>query len=124
MAFQIVDDILDVVATDDELGKPAGNDLVQGVYTLPVIRVLAGGGPDAEQAGRPAGPTPLRGRAGRGPRRWCGPAGRSTARSRWPAATPTTAAASLDGLSGSEAGTALVAASDHLVETVRVAGRR
>ncbi len=34
------------------------------------------------------------------------------------------AVASLDGLSGSEAGTALVAASDHLVETVRVAGRR
>jgi heptaprenyl diphosphate synthase len=40
MAFQIVDDILDVVATDEQLGKPAGNDLVQGVYTLPVIRTL------------------------------------------------------------------------------------
>jgi heptaprenyl diphosphate synthase len=42
MAFQIVDDILDVVATDEQLGKPAGNDMVQGVYTLPVIRTLAG----------------------------------------------------------------------------------
>jgi heptaprenyl diphosphate synthase len=41
MVFQIVDDILDVVATDQELGKPAGNDLVEGVYTLPVIRALA-----------------------------------------------------------------------------------
>ncbi len=41
MAFQIVDDILDVVATDEELGKPAGHDLVEGVYTLPVIRALA-----------------------------------------------------------------------------------
>jgi heptaprenyl diphosphate synthase len=41
MAFQIVDDILDVVATDEQLGKPAGNDLVEGVYTLPVIRALA-----------------------------------------------------------------------------------
>jgi len=41
MVFQIVDDILDVVATDEELGKPAGNDLVEGVYTLPVIRSLA-----------------------------------------------------------------------------------
>jgi heptaprenyl diphosphate synthase len=40
MAFQIVDDILDVVGTDEQLGKPAGNDLVQGVYTLPVIRTL------------------------------------------------------------------------------------
>ncbi len=40
MVFQIVDDILDVVATDEELGKPAGNDLVEGVYTLPVIRAL------------------------------------------------------------------------------------
>lgn len=44
MAFQIVDDILDVVATDEQLGKPAGNDMVQGVYTLPVIRTLANGG--------------------------------------------------------------------------------
>ena len=43
MAFQIIDDILDVVATDEQLGKPAGNDLVQGVYTLPVIRALHGG---------------------------------------------------------------------------------
>jgi hypothetical protein len=34
MAFQIVDDVLDVVATDEQLGKPAGNDLVEGVYTL------------------------------------------------------------------------------------------
>ncbi|MGH9277717.1 MAG: polyprenyl synthetase family protein [Acidimicrobiales bacterium] len=41
MVFQIVDDVLDVVATDEELGKPAGNDLVEGVYTLPVIRALA-----------------------------------------------------------------------------------
>ena len=41
MVFQIVDDVLDVVATDEQLGKPAGNDLVEGVYTLPVIRALA-----------------------------------------------------------------------------------
>ncbi len=41
VVFQIVDDILDVVATDEQLGKPAGNDLVEGVYTLPVIRALA-----------------------------------------------------------------------------------
>ena len=41
MTFQIVDDILDVVASDADLGKPAGNDLVEGVYTLPVIRAVA-----------------------------------------------------------------------------------
>lgn len=40
MVFQIRDDVLDVIATDEELGKPAGNDLVEGVYTLPVIRAL------------------------------------------------------------------------------------
>ena len=37
MVFQIVDDILDLTATDEQLGKPAGNDLVEGIYTLPVI---------------------------------------------------------------------------------------
>ena len=42
MAFQIVDDILDVVATDEQLGKPAGHDLVEGAYNLPVLRALAG----------------------------------------------------------------------------------
>jgi heptaprenyl diphosphate synthase len=39
--FQIVDDILDVTATDEQLGKPAGHDMVEGVYTLPVLRTLA-----------------------------------------------------------------------------------
>jgi heptaprenyl diphosphate synthase len=43
MAFQIVDDVLDVVATDAQLGKPAGHDLVEGVYTLPVLRALETG---------------------------------------------------------------------------------
>ncbi|HJP16457.1 MAG TPA: polyprenyl synthetase family protein [Acidimicrobiales bacterium] len=42
MAFQIIDDVLDLIATDAQLGKPAGNDLIEGVYTLPVIRALAG----------------------------------------------------------------------------------
>lgn len=40
--FQIIDDVLDVVATDEQLGKPAGHDLVEGVYTLPVLRALQG----------------------------------------------------------------------------------
>lgn len=47
MAFQIVDDILDLVATDEQLGKPSGHDLIEGVYTLPVIRTLASDTPEA-----------------------------------------------------------------------------
>ena len=41
MVFQIVDDILDIVETEEVLGKPSGHDMVEGVYTLPVIRALA-----------------------------------------------------------------------------------
>jgi len=37
MAFQIVDDILDFIGTEQELGKPAGSDLTQGTYTLPAL---------------------------------------------------------------------------------------
>jgi heptaprenyl diphosphate synthase len=40
MAFQIVDDILDLVASDEQAGKPTGNDLLEGIYTLPVIHAL------------------------------------------------------------------------------------
>jgi heptaprenyl diphosphate synthase len=41
MAFQIWDDIRDLVCTEEELGKPAGHDMLEGTYTLPVIRALA-----------------------------------------------------------------------------------
>jgi len=41
MCFQVVDDVLDVTHTQAELGKPAGNDVHEGVYTLPVIYALA-----------------------------------------------------------------------------------
>jgi len=44
MVFQIVDDILDVTATDEVLGKPAGHDMEEGVYTLPVLRTMAASG--------------------------------------------------------------------------------
>ncbi len=40
MCFQVVDDVLDVTRTEAELGKPAGNDVHEGVYTLPVIYAL------------------------------------------------------------------------------------
>ncbi len=54
MAFQVVDDVLDVIATDEQLGKPAGHDIAEGIYNLPVIRALAGGLSDLEPLlGRP-----------------------------------------------------------------------
>lgn len=40
MAFQITDDILDFTATTEQIGKPAGSDLRQGILTLPVIYAL------------------------------------------------------------------------------------
>lgn len=37
LAFQIIDDILDITATQEQLGKPAMNDFVEGKCTLPYI---------------------------------------------------------------------------------------
>jgi heptaprenyl diphosphate synthase len=37
MAFQIVDDVLDVTAEASQLGKPVGGDIRQGIMTLPMI---------------------------------------------------------------------------------------
>lgn len=51
MAFQIVDDVLDLRQGTQTLGKPAGNDLRQGVVTLPTMLYAAGlpeGSPDRE----------------------------------------------------------------------------
>ncbi len=40
VAFQIVDDILDFVGTEAEMGKPIGSDLAQGTLTLPAMLLL------------------------------------------------------------------------------------
>ena len=41
MAFQLSDDIMDITATQLELGKEPGSDLRLGVYTAPVLHALA-----------------------------------------------------------------------------------
>lgn len=42
MVFQIADDALDYVATDEFLGKPAGSDMQEGVFTLPLLLAIGG----------------------------------------------------------------------------------
>ncbi len=37
IVFQISDDILDLTSDSETLGKPAGNDIMEGTYTLPVL---------------------------------------------------------------------------------------
>ena len=59
MVFQIVDDVLDVTATDEQLGKPAGHDMVEGVYTLPVLRTLAARRRRGRRAARRCSARPL-----------------------------------------------------------------
>lgn len=41
MAFQIVDDVLDLRGSTEEIGKPAGLDLRQGTITLPTMLFMA-----------------------------------------------------------------------------------
>lgn len=42
LVFQLTDDVLDLVAEESFLGKPAGSDIGEGTFTLPVIYALAG----------------------------------------------------------------------------------
>ena len=46
MAFQIVDDILDFDGNSEELGKPVGADLANGLLTLPAFVVIDQDGDD------------------------------------------------------------------------------
>ena len=42
LVFQITDDVLDLVADEQFLGKPAGSDIREGVYTLPLLYAAEG----------------------------------------------------------------------------------
>jgi len=50
MAFQIVDDVLDLTATEETLGKPVASDLREGKATLAVIHALENGSPVEREA--------------------------------------------------------------------------
>lgn len=49
MAFQIVDDLLDLTADESQLGKSVGRDAAMGKPTLPVIRALSRCGAGAKR---------------------------------------------------------------------------
>jgi heptaprenyl diphosphate synthase len=42
VAFQLIDDVLDLIGDPDRLGKPVGADLRSGVLTMPTLLELAG----------------------------------------------------------------------------------
>ena len=42
MVFQIADDVLDLVSTTMAIGKPAGSDIAEGKFTMPVLLGLSG----------------------------------------------------------------------------------
>jgi octaprenyl-diphosphate synthase len=46
MAFQLVDDLLDLTSTKDVLGKPVASDLKEGKMTLPVFFALSNSKPE------------------------------------------------------------------------------
>jgi heptaprenyl diphosphate synthase len=50
LVFQMADDALDLVATEDSIGKPAGSDVREGKFTLPLL--LAVEGPDGDRLRR------------------------------------------------------------------------
>ena len=98
MVFQIRDDILDITATDGQLQKPAGQDLAEGIYTLPGT---GGAGRSRRRAGpaRAARAAPGPARARQGPGHRDGVARDRRRGRRGPAPTSTTRRAATAGIS-------------------------
>ena len=57
IVFQMADDVLDFVADETFLGKPAGSDIGEGTFTLPLLYAAAGSDGDRIRALLPAGHT-------------------------------------------------------------------
>ncbi len=56
MVFQIADDALDLVAVEETIGKPAGSDIREGTFTMPVLTAAVG--PDGDRIRALLGPGP------------------------------------------------------------------
>jgi octaprenyl-diphosphate synthase len=53
-AFQLIDDVLDYVANEDDMGKKAGDDLAEGKPTLPLLHAMWNASPEDAQLIRSA----------------------------------------------------------------------
>ena len=117
-AFQVVDDVLDLVSNDHDMGKPTGHDIGEGVYTLPVIYALEG--PSGDQLRSMLGPSMDEEacRQAAAVVRASGVVERAIAEAHDLAAR---AVAALDALPPSPGATGLSAASDHLIRSVEAA---
>jgi geranylgeranyl pyrophosphate synthase len=45
IVFQLIDDLLDFISSEQLLGKPTGNDIVEGAYSYPLLVLLNGSEP-------------------------------------------------------------------------------
>jgi heptaprenyl diphosphate synthase len=117
-AFQVVDDVLDLVSTDDDMGKPTGHDLAEGVYTLPVLLCLAG--PSGDQLRSLLAPT-MDGATCRDAAAVVRASGAVEEAVEEAHRLATDAVAAIDGLPASPGVTGLRAAADHLIESVEAA---
>ena len=86
MAFQIVDDVLDLTASESVLGKPVASDLREGKATMAVIHALGALHPRRAPPDRNRAPRPRL--QWRHPRRYPRPSSTATARSNTPLKKP------------------------------------